>query len=376
MSEYQYYEFQAVDRPLDEADRQALRALSSRARITSTSFTNSYEWGDFKGDPAKLMESWFDLHLYFANWGSRRLMIRFPRRLIDLHRLDDFLGELDWVTVRRVGDSMILDINRHEMEPGEDWDDDSGCLAALAALRADVLAGDLRMFYLLWLTAVEEGTYEADAPEPLSGIGPMTGALEAFANFFGVDTDLVRAAAERTSDAVATSPDDARRAISAMTDDEKTGVLLRLLDGEPHVAAELRSSVGRRLAPGIDVVKRPARTVGELLSRAAAMRIDREHAAAEKVAAEQRRKAEDAETARRARLLAIKRRGDSVWREIETEVERRSAAGYDRAASLLLDLRVIAAEQGTARDFADRLRIIRERHARKERFIERLAAIG
>ncbi len=57
MSEYQYYEFQAIDRPLSEADRQALRDLSTRARITATSFTNSYEWGDFKGDPAQLMSA-------------------------------------------------------------------------------------------------------------------------------------------------------------------------------------------------------------------------------------------------------------------------------------------------------------------------------
>ena len=42
MSEYQYYEFQAIDRPLGEADRAELQALSSRARVTSTSFTNTY----------------------------------------------------------------------------------------------------------------------------------------------------------------------------------------------------------------------------------------------------------------------------------------------------------------------------------------------
>jgi hypothetical protein len=46
--------------------------------IAATGFTNTYEWGSFKGDPAKLMESWFDLHLYPANWGTRRLMIRLP----------------------------------------------------------------------------------------------------------------------------------------------------------------------------------------------------------------------------------------------------------------------------------------------------------
>jgi hypothetical protein len=106
MSEYQYYEFQAIDRPLSDADRQALRDLSTRARITTTSFTNSYEWGDFKGDPAKLVERWFDLHLYIANWGSRRLMIRLPARLVDRDRLDAFIGEVDCVgsSCRRVPD--------------------------------------------------------------------------------------------------------------------------------------------------------------------------------------------------------------------------------------------------------------------------------
>jgi hypothetical protein len=76
MSEYQYYEFQAIDRPLDRAAQEALRSISSRARITATSFTNHYEWGDLKGDPRKFMERWFDLHLYLANWSTRRLMLR------------------------------------------------------------------------------------------------------------------------------------------------------------------------------------------------------------------------------------------------------------------------------------------------------------
>ena len=47
VSEYRYYEVQAIDRPLGEADMEALRTLSTRARITATSFTNHYKWGDF-----------------------------------------------------------------------------------------------------------------------------------------------------------------------------------------------------------------------------------------------------------------------------------------------------------------------------------------
>ena len=45
VSEYQYYEFLAIDRPLSEAERAQLRALSTRAEITATRLTNEYHWG-------------------------------------------------------------------------------------------------------------------------------------------------------------------------------------------------------------------------------------------------------------------------------------------------------------------------------------------
>jgi hypothetical protein len=40
MSEYQYYEFLAIDRPLKEDEMAELRALSTRATITAVSLTN------------------------------------------------------------------------------------------------------------------------------------------------------------------------------------------------------------------------------------------------------------------------------------------------------------------------------------------------
>ena len=43
MSEYQYYEFRALDRPLTQAQMGELRAYSSRAQITSTGFVNVYK---------------------------------------------------------------------------------------------------------------------------------------------------------------------------------------------------------------------------------------------------------------------------------------------------------------------------------------------
>ena len=57
MSEYQYYEFQAIDRPLTDEEMAELRSYSTRARITPTSFGNDYSWGSFKGDEDAWMEN-------------------------------------------------------------------------------------------------------------------------------------------------------------------------------------------------------------------------------------------------------------------------------------------------------------------------------
>src|SRR3546814_2015907 len=114
MSEYQYYAFQAVDRPLSPGQQETLRAISSRGRITATSFVNSYQWGDFKGDPAMLMAEMFDLHLYFANWGTRRFAMRLPRRLVDRDALVAFISEADEVTVSVAGEHLLVDIVRED----------------------------------------------------------------------------------------------------------------------------------------------------------------------------------------------------------------------------------------------------------------------
>ena len=46
MSEYQYYDFRAMDRALTKTEVAELRSISTRAVITSTSFTNHYDNGE------------------------------------------------------------------------------------------------------------------------------------------------------------------------------------------------------------------------------------------------------------------------------------------------------------------------------------------
>jgi hypothetical protein len=89
MSEYQYYEFRAIERPLTQQQVGELRRYSSHAEITATSFSVEYNWGDFRGDPQKWMEKYFDAFVHVANWGTRWFMVRIPT-----HRARSCLGVL------------------------------------------------------------------------------------------------------------------------------------------------------------------------------------------------------------------------------------------------------------------------------------------
>jgi hypothetical protein len=376
MSEYQYYEFRTVDRGLTEVERKELRALSSRAEITASSFVNSYNFGDFRGDPAKLMERYFDLFLYFANWGSRRFSMRLPTRLIDPAQLKKFFIERDMATERIRGDKLIIDVFRDEIEH-EDWEDDgSGSLADLAPLRADVLNGDRRVFYLIWLMAVEFGEEHDNAVEPLGGIAPLTPALEAFAGFFDIDPDLVAAAASTDPAAAVSEPSrqEVTKFLRSLGEDEKVSLLLRQYDGnDPHLAVELRGRYRASLAPSTETPAK-RRTVAQLREIAGRLAEERRQAAEKREAAERRRRERKLAEEKRLRIAALATRGEAVWRELEGMIELRNSKGYQQAAALLADLRDLARERGQSDDFEQRLADIRARHATKRRFLERLEA--
>ena len=70
----------------------------------------------------------------------------------------------------------------------------------------------------------------------------------------------------------------------------------------------------------------------------------------------------------------MKRRGTRVWGEVEREIGYTNPSSYDRAVGLLVDLRALARENGSEVAFAKQVESIRERHARKRAFIQRLDA--
>ena len=200
MSEYQYYEFLAVDRPLDERQQAEVRALSTRARITATSFTNEYHWGNFRGDPRKMMERYYDAHLYLTNWGTHQVMLRLPHKLLSLKAAEQYcIGP--HVAAWAAGEHLILDLTSED-ESGDWVEGAEYSLPAIVGVRAELAAGDLRSLYLAWLAAY--GTWERDEdafgyneedelePPVPAGLGVLTAPQRALADFLRLDAAKAR----------------------------------------------------------------------------------------------------------------------------------------------------------------------------------------
>gem|GEM_PF-4090062 len=68
MSTYQYYFFEAIDKPLTDQQQKELRKISSRAQINSRRFENEYNWEViFCLRPLRL-ESRVNFHRFQTQW--------------------------------------------------------------------------------------------------------------------------------------------------------------------------------------------------------------------------------------------------------------------------------------------------------------------
>jgi len=331
MSEYQYYEFLAIDHPLDERQRAELRALSTRARITATSSVNEYHWGDFRGNPDALMERYFDAFLYLANWGTRRLMIRLPRGLLDLGVAERYCTG-DAASAWAADGHVILSLSSEDED--EYWEEGEGRLASIALVRSELAAGDLRLLYLAWLLSVQAedvGDEEAEPPVP-PGLRALSAPLRAVADFLRLDEDLLTAAAAASAEVqtVAESAGELARWIEDLPGAEKDALLLQAARGEgSQVQAVLQRRFRAERSPGSTPSDAGTRTVGELRDAATAQREERERVAAERKAQEMARQARAA-AAREQRLDALALREEQAWQHVDSLISSKNRANTTR----------------------------------------------
>ena len=361
MSEHQCYEFVALDRPLTPSQMAELRAISTRADITPTRFWNEYQWGDLKADPAKLVERYFDAHMYFANWGTHRLILRVPVKRVALKSLQAyFVG--DAARARVAGEQLILDLHSEDEEP-DYYEESQGSLAALAPVRTDLMRGDLRVAYLAWLLAVQAGEVADNHPEPPvpPGLSDLTASQAAMAEFLRIDEDLIAAAAEASNETADERPA-LRKWVLALTPRMKDDWLRRAID-EPDLAlgGELLRAYRAEAKPALATGRR---TVADLLASAEGHRGARERVEVARV--EKAKKA--AEAARNKRLDRLSGRVDAAWADLEALVEK---SAYEEALTLATDLRDLSKRDGASIPFAAPFEAMRKRQLRRRAFFDR-----
>lgn len=379
MSEYQYYEFLAIDRPITEDEMAELRALSTRADITPVSFTNEYNWGDFKGDPDKLMQRYFDVHVYVANWMTAIFMVRLP------------IEALTHETAKAVAVSYLLDIRPTKthwiitwsLEESENYDrfgmeDGRGWMARLAPVRDELLGGDLRSLYIGWLAAVTREMMDDDEIEPLAGnaMGNLTAAQKALAEFLEVDPDLLAGAGIGSPAAQETevSRREVEKWIDSLPKEEVNLILKQLLEGKGQQAER---SIRKRFASwrrGLQTgdTDAPRRTVGDLRQNAENARLIR----LEKQKRDRKQREIKRREKRKAYLENLSNDFPKAWASVKEPVERASGRGYDEACRILVDIAEAYALYATKKQFQKELEKFMAGHLRRKALIQRLVKAG
>lgn len=375
MSEYQYHEWQAVDQVLTPEEQAAVNDLSSHIEVSSSRAVVTYHWSDFRHDPKQVLLKFFDAYFYLANWGSLRLMFRFPKGLLDEADLSPYCID-EYITFETFGKYQVLDLD-FSPEDGGGWMEAEAGLSHFIRLRADLLEGDYRLLYLAWLKAMtfygepydDEGYEDDDTdiadddrePPVPSGLKKLSPSLQNFVQVFEIDPFLVQAAAEASPDLKKALAVDYRELIGRLPRAECDDFLARLAEGDPGVGLALRKRLGAFLH---QEHPQPAgrRTIQQLLQRAEQL---------EK--ADKKRRAEAARQKHITEMKALAARKAQVWQQVETLLDtgRKIASVYDEATALLEKLKQLAEFQGTPDSFRARLHQLAPKYSTRPSLIDR-----
>lgn len=389
MSEYQYYDFRAIDQSLTPSQMDELGRLSSRAQITSRRAEFVYNYGDFRGNPEKLVEDMFDIMLYVTNWGTRRLILRLPASLFDVSQCRDFFisEEIDH---SRKGGQIILDLNFAEEDGGGDWVNGEEWLENLIPLRDELLRGDFRVLYLAWFKAAENALgnddIEQETPEPLvpPGLQDLSPAQQRFAALLEIDRIDIQALAENSpplSQQPAFKPEEW---LALLPEHEKTDYLLRLSRGEDKLELHLnrrlkmlwqQANAGSDHEQVVTTTPLPERrSIQQLLDACQARRYAAEEEAARKTDIAAQHKSRIAAQKREVYLRQLSERKHAVWAEVEPLIEQGLAKSYDQAVSHLYDLHELAAKEDDLEQFTPKFQALIDKYQRRRTFLDRLRA--
>lgn len=370
MSEYQYYEFQAIDRPLTAKEQTEIKELSIRVKLTPTQAIFLYNYGDFRNKPEELVAKYFDMMFYIANWGSWRLIFRFPKAIVDPNLFQTYVLR-NTITITETAKYIVLDLEIHQEEGVSGWVEGEGWLSQLLPLREDPLGGDLRLLYLVWLKmAPELAGYVLDEdpiePSISANLSQLSLPLKAFIELVELDRDLVAAAAQASVEQQAVSEVSLEDLRSGLSEAERQIFLLKLVRHEPHVDLQLINRLKELAGAGKST---PQFTLGyrhlsELQSVANTVKSEWEE-----------RERERARKQRVKELETLASKEAQIWKKVVELIELKQAKPYDEATALLKDLRDLAVDRGKLPEFKERFDRIKSDYRNRSALMTRFRSI-
>jgi hypothetical protein len=378
MSEYQYYEFQAIDKPLDAEQMAELRSYSTRARITAASFINEYNWGNFKGNADRWMERYFDAFLYLANWGTHVLKLRLAAGLLDPKVAKQYCNS-DSAFVR-VKDGQVVLTFASDDEGGDEWAEGEGQLSSMISVRAELARGDLRALYLGWLLGAQSGDLDDEDIEPVvpPGLGQLSASLESLADFLRIDADLLCVAAQSSP----SLPDrhfqreEFAAWVASLPAGAKDDLITNfLVDGDRSAFDKLLQSFLKERSVDRNETAPNRRTIGELLRGAQNLAEERERTEAQRRAREEARRKRATALAREKYLASLVGSEPRLWEAVRALIATTRPKSYDEALKVLVDLRDLESRTKSG-EFATRVEMLRRANASKPAFIKRLGEAG
>ncbi len=368
MSEYQRYEFMTSDRPLTRAQLDEVNGLSSHIEASSTHAVIEYHWGDFEHDPIKVLHKYFDGFLYWANWGSPQLALRFPHGVLPADLIDGYDFD-DFVTFTKHPDYDILDMHFGEMEAPDEWTEYD--LGSLISIRDELMEGDLRPLYIAWLATMSMlGSYDEEeedeviiAPPVPPAFATLTSAQQALAELLQIPQVMLDVAAQHSSASKPSTSDDFVAWVKLLPEEHREDYLVRLARNESGLSRLLVKEL-HDLGQGKTKV---ATSEGERVTYATLL--------AETKAIEARRERERLEQKRLARLRHLQEvhdRQEEYWSQIEQAVTRKLGTAYDEAVRLLVDLRDAADHFKETQQFQTRYLTWVRSYMKRPALLERL----
>ncbi|MDP8207640.1 MAG: hypothetical protein P9L92_13320 [Candidatus Electryonea clarkiae] len=379
MSEYQYYEFLAIDRQLTSEEMDKLRSLSTRAAITPTCFRNFYNWGDFRGNPRKMMEKYFDAFVHITNWGTRWFMLRFPKESFDIENALLYCGG-EYVSIETSGNYVLLDINL-DYEPEYDDNDGESWMSSLIPIRNDLMNGDYRCLYLIWLASVQMQILDDNEiePPPPPGIRKLNSSLKTLVEFLELDSEIIEIAGERSPELIESqySRKELSEWIMRIPEPEKDKFLLEFLTNEypqvrRRILKEFQKNQEADKAAKTEIEQQERRTVAELLHATERLTEENKRKAAEKRAKARERKALETAIAREKYLAGLSLRKAETWEEIKRLIGKKQSKSYSEAIKLLKDIRDVAIRFDQEEDFNKRYLELRRVHQTKPKLMQML----